>query len=132
MPFHPWIQKATPAQMAAGEATDRAEQSANESYDRMLAPPCVACDEPVLDKDYERHRYEKHQGNEMVQPIGKPDAREALFLAHTRAELEQKLAIWRGKHPGIRLELAGEGTRFRGLMCWSRYRVFDSKGRAAR
>jgi hypothetical protein len=118
--------------MAAGEAVDRAEQKANESYDAMVAPPCVACGEPVADKDYERHRYEKHAGNEMLQPSGTPDAREALFLAHDAEELRRKFAIWRARHPGLRLQLAAEGTRYEGRMVFVKYRILDSRGRGVR
>lgn len=130
MAFTPWIPRATKAQMAAGEATDQAEQAATESYDRMMAPPCVACGKPVSDKDFERHRREEHAGNEQCQPWGTPDAREALFLAHTLDELGRKVALWRSKHPGLRLELAADGTRYEGRMVWIRYRVLDSRGRA--
>ena len=133
MPFTPWIHKATPEQIAAGETHEQAQESADKSYDYgVYAPPCVGCGEPVTDQDFYRHRYERHAGNEMVQPFGKPDAREALFLAHSVDELGRKVALWRAKHPGLRLRLAADGKRYEGRLVWVRYRVFDTKGRAAR
>ena len=130
--IHAFVRKATPEQIAAGEQYERQVQQAATSYDEnVVAPPCVACGKPVADKDFERHRYEAHAGNEMVQPWGRPDAREALFLARNPDELQRKVAIWREKHPGVILRLAGDGQRYGGLMVWARYRVLDAKGKLA-
>lgn len=129
--IHVWTNRPGRAVLEAGERAEQAEQQADASYDRLQAPPCVACGQPVADKDFERHRYEAHAGNEMVQPFGRPEAREALFLAHDADELAKKVQIWRDRHPGVRLTLAGEGTRYEGRMCWVRYRVLDARGKVA-
>jgi hypothetical protein len=129
---HLWLGRPGQEILQTGEASERRQQSADASYDRLMAPPCPACNQPVLDRDWERHKYE-HGINEMVQPFGRPDAREAFFLAYSAAQLEEKLAIWRRRHPGIRLALAGDGTRPNGKsrLYWRRYRLFDHAGRAA-
>lgn len=127
---HLWLGRPGQETLQRGIAHELAEQSADASHDRVIAPPCHACGEPVADKDWERHKYEKHAMNEMCQPYGKADSREVLFLCYSRAHLEQKLAIWRSKHPGLRLALAGEGSRNNGKLFFQRFRVLDQNGKA--
>jgi hypothetical protein len=129
--IHLWIPKATPEAMAVGAARDLAEEGANLAYDAMIAPPCPACGRPVKDAEYERHRRVDHSDNEVVQPYGKPDAREVMLLAYSADDMDRKLAIWRSRHPGIRLEPSGDGTREDGRIIFRRWRIFDARGRAA-
>src|SRR5580765_6900645 len=69
MAFTAWTQRPGPDVVATGLARDQAEQSADDSYrNKVEAPPCVACGQPLSDKDFERHRYEAHGGNEACQP----------------------------------------------------------------
>lgn len=126
-----WLPQATAATMRQGVAREQAEQAADEAYDRMMAPECVACGKRVKDADYERHRRVDHADNEVVQPAGKPDARELLLLAYDADDMERKLATWRSRHPGIRLESSGDGTREEGKIIWRSWRIFDGKGKAA-
>ena len=126
-----WIPAASRQVILAGEAHEKAEQAADESYDQMMAPPCPACGKPVKDKDWERHRRVDHADSEVAQPAGKPDARELLLLAYSQEDMERKLTIWRSRHPGIRLEPSGDGTREEGKIVWRRWRIFDGRGKPA-
>lgn len=128
---HLWLGRPGQETLQRGIARELAEQSAETSHDNVIAPPCPACSEPVADKDWEKHKYEKHGINEMVRPYGRADAREAFFTGYNKASLEQKLAIWRSKHPGIPLELAGEGHDTARKVVWQRYRLFHGDGRPA-
>lgn len=126
-----WIPQATAQEMAAGLAREKAAQAAAESYDYIVAPPCPACGQPVSDRDWEKHKYQEHDVRQVCQPYGTPDARELLLLAYDAGDMERKLAIWRSKHPGVRLEPAGDGTRENGKIIYRRWRLFDAKGKAA-
>lgn len=131
---HVWIPKLTYVQFQQGLTRELQEQSADASYDRMMAPPCPGCGQAVSDAEWERHKYETHAINEMVQPHGKPDAREALFIGGSREKIEERVAFWRTKHPGCRLALMGDGIEVRGertRILWKRYRILDGKGRPA-
>ena len=128
---HLWLGRPGQETLQQGITRELAEQSADASHANVIAPPCPACNQPVSDKDWEKHKYEAHGINEMVRPYGRPDAREAFFTGYDRARLEEKIAIWRSKHPGIRLELAAEGHDAERKVVWQRYRIFDAKGRPA-
>src|SRR5437016_11380106 len=100
MTYH-WLGRPGQETLQAGVKRELAEQSASESHDRVIAPPCPACNQPVSDRDWRRHCFEAHAINEMVRPYGAPDAREAFFTGYNAASLEEKIAIWRSKHPGV-------------------------------
>ena len=129
-----WTPRLTLVQFREGLAREQAEQRADESYDRMMAPPCPGCGEPVVDEAWERHKYERHALNDAVQPYGRPDAREALFLGGSVDKIEERLARWGRLHPGCTVKLLGEGTELRGkvALIWRRYRVINGQGREAR
>lgn len=131
MTFHLWLGRPGEEVLRSGTARELAEQAATASFDHMMAPPCPACGRPVKDVDWERHRRVDHQDNEVVQPAGKPDARELMLLAYDAADMDRKLATWRSRHPGVGLEPAGDGTREGGKIVWRRWRILDGHGRPA-
>ena len=131
---HVWIPKLTYVQFQRGLTRELQEQSAETSYQTMMAPPCPGCGQAVSDAEWERHKYERHALNEMVQPHGTPDAREALFLGGSPEKIEERMAVWRRKHPGCRLALLGEGHELRGektRILWRRFRILTAQGRSA-
>lgn len=122
-----WDKRPNPhsAEFKAGVVREEQEQRCEESYQTVMAPPCPACGQPVSDTDWPAHKYTKHQINESVQPWGRPDSREAVFLGGSRENLAEKIARWSSRHPGVTLLLLGQGTERRGkvLLFWQRYRV---------
>lgn len=119
---HLWVKETRKDVLAAGEARDLAEESANQSADRVAAPNCPACGDPVPDKEYESHARLKHNSQRLVvRPWGKPESREALFTAPNRELLDQKVAEWLGRHPGLRVEYAADGTDREQRLLWVRY-----------
>jgi hypothetical protein len=136
MTLHLWLGRPGEEVLRSGTARELAEQAADESYDRMMAPPCPACGRAVKDEDYERHRRVDHADNEVVQPAGKPNSREVVLQAYDTDDLERKLARYRALHPGVGLALLGDGTRIVGehkkvTLIWRRWRVLDGRGRPA-
>lgn len=118
-----WLWLGRPGQevLTQGLQRDLAEEEANQAGERVIAPPCPACGKPVADKEWRKHGYEDHDIREMVRPYGEPDAREAFFTAYDTDQLEQKVAIWQGKHPGVSLVHAGEGKDVQRKIVWRRY-----------
>ena len=110
------------AMLAAGQARDLQEEKCNVANDQVQAPACPGCGKPVRDRDFERHRYEVHNARQVVQPIGKPDAREALFTAPDEDRLEQKRAEWLSRHPGVHLVHLADGRDLENRLIWVRYR----------
>lgn len=127
---HLWLPNITQRAIAAGIRYELQEDRCNAAYDEVVAPKCPACGVPVADKDWDRHKYEEHNGNQVCQPYGKADSREVLFLGASADFIEQKKAIWRDRHPGLTLELAAEGKepRFANVI-FQRYRVCTSAGK---
>ena len=125
--IHTWTDRPHPdaPAMVQGRARDRAEHSADLSYqERVLAPPCPVCGRGVEDKDWDRHKYEQHGVNDGLRPWGTPDAREALFVAADPDDLDRKIAAWRRTHPGVRLRPLGDGRVAPGSpMRFLRFRV---------
>lgn len=108
------------------------EDEKRRSVDEVQAPKCPACERPVRDQDWDRHRYEVHADPKNVMPYGKPDAREAVFVGPTPDSLDRKVAAWRALHPGVQLRLLGSGKdRDRNLL-FLRYRIHDAQGRPGR
>ncbi len=111
---------------ALEEAQERARLAAAE----VEAPPCPACRRPVTDEDWEAHRRLDH-GLDEPRPYGRPASREALFVADTREELDQQIARWRERHPGLGLQAMGEGRDREAGVTFVRFRVLDRQGRPA-
>lgn len=128
---HLWLGRPGQETLQQGIAHELAQQSADASHDHVIAPPCPVCGKAVADKDWDKHKYDDHAINDGVLPYGKPNSREVFVAAFTRDSLEEKLAQWRTKHPGLRLALAGEGTRAEGRIVWQRFRVLKADGRPA-
>ena len=133
MPDAPYLWLGRPGQetLQRGVARELAEQSADASHANVIAPPCPACGQPVADKDWEAHKYSAHGISEMCQPWGRPDAREAMFVHVTAARLGEKIAAWRSRHPGVQLQLSGDGFDRARKLFWRRYRIFDAAGKPA-
>ncbi len=112
--------------LAYEQAQDRARAS-NEEIER---PPCPGCGQLVADEDWDDHRLQKH-GIGGPRPYGKPDSREALFLADDLDELDRKIIRWRRQHPGVGLLPMGEGTDHEAAKVWVRFRLMDRRGRRA-
>lgn len=146
---HLWLPNISQQALAAGVARDQAEESADRSYDAMIAPACPACGQPVKDKDWPEHKARGHDLGDGVLPYGAADAREVFVTAYApvvierlralgrltptdEKPMEQKLAEWRQKHPGLSLALAGEGTRAEGKIMWQRFRVTRVDGKPVR
>lgn len=133
MAFHAWVNRPPQAVLEVGERSEKAQQSADESYySKVLAPPCVACGQPVSDADFQRHRYERHGGNEAAVPWGKPTSRELVICGVGSDDMEEKVARWRRLHPGVHLEILGDGHLYGGKLAWMRFRVLDHRGRLGR
>ncbi len=124
-----WLNRPGQDTLQRGMRREQAEQSADASYDRLHSPPCPACGKLVSDREWETHKYAAHGINEMVQPWGRPDTREALFIHVHAQKLEEKIALWRRLHPGVGLALAGEGFDRERRLYWQRFLLLDGRGR---
>jgi hypothetical protein len=106
------------------------QDRARQANDEIDAPPCPGCGRPVRDENWQAHRRLAH-GLDGVQPYGRPDAREALFIGEDQAELDRKIARWREGHPGVRLLPMGDGRDRELGLIFARFRLIDRRGRRA-
>lgn len=132
MTFQLWLGRPGEEVLREGTAREMAEQTASESHDQVVAPPCPVCGLPVSDRAWEDHKYSAHGVNDDCLPYGKADSRELFIPAFSRDDLERKKSAWRARHPGLSLALAGEGTRAEGKIVWQKFRVLDASGKAVR
>lgn len=128
-----WLDRPGPAVMAEGLRRDQYQQHVWDEHEANVErPPCPACGAPVADSEWNAHVLAGHGLATKLLDYGRPDAREALFVAADRDELDANIVMWRRRHPGVQLLPLAEGRDPDGDYLWVRFAQRDRRGRPGR